>query len=91
MAHTYFLTKKGQVFVCGNNDRKIKLGIKTQSEEINIPKEIKTLKKNKIIEISSLLDHTIAMNSMWDIMAWGRNKKHALGLYKKLGKKIILE
>ena len=85
MNHTYFLTATGQLYVSGNNDKNYKLGVKTLEEEINLPKQIidEDLQQNtKILEISSQLNHTIALTSQWEIMSWGINKFTALGSMK---------
>jgi len=73
------------LYVSGNNDKYYKLGVKTLEEEINLPKQIieEDLQQNtKILEISSQLNHTIALTSQWEIMSWGINKFTALGSMK---------
>ncbi|KAB7495095.1 Inhibitor of Bruton tyrosine kinase [Armadillidium nasatum] len=75
--HTVFLSSFGKVFVCGHG-RGGRLGLDTDSSVI-VPQYVK-ISNSRVGKISAGVDHTLFLNTNYEVLSCGTNKYHQLGV-----------
>ncbi|MCQ2821435.1 MAG: hypothetical protein MJ252_29595 [archaeon] len=87
--HSFYLDYKGRLYGWGENTYG-QLGLGANNTEKNpIPKEVKFNEKIKIKSICGGNDHTIALDSDFNVYSWGRNDENQLGFLNQYDKGLV--
>ncbi|XP_024937570.1 probable E3 ubiquitin-protein ligase HERC4 isoform X3 [Cephus cinctus] len=86
-SHTLVVNEWGQVFSWGlNSDGQ--LGLNTHTLNERVPRMVKTLGTNVVIQIACGLKHTLALTNNGELYAWGSNSEGQLGFGPETKKEV---
>ncbi|UKS24193.1 fibronectin type III domain-containing protein [Paenibacillus sp. HWE-109] len=76
--HTLILTTNGKVYAYGANDLG-QLGLGTTGSPQTTPQELTTLSGIFIVEVSTYMNHNLALDNQGKVYSWGDNSTSQLG------------
>nr|XP_033815100.1 probable E3 ubiquitin-protein ligase HERC3 isoform X3 [Geotrypetes seraphini] len=82
-SHSLALNDKGQLFSWGIENGQ--LGLTTTEDSIAVPRLIKKLNRQRVLQVSCGSWHSLALSKDGQLFSWGQNKHGQLGLGKGFG------